>query len=128
MKLSETGIAGLTLFNRPYNPDIDIENLQISSSNMFSKDSEYTHTLRWVAILAGRIGCDIAASTGIHNAETVVKQILAGADVVQMVSVFYKNHFDILPGIINGLADWMTEHGFQQHIGFQRFAEQQECS
>lgn len=118
MKLSETGIAGLTLFNRPYNPDIDIENLQISSSNMFSKDSEYTHTLRWVAILAGRIGCDIAASTGIHNAETVVKQILAGADVVQMVSVFYKNHFDILPGIINGLADWMTEHGFNSISDF----------
>ena len=103
LKLSETGIAGLTLFNRPYNPDIDIENLQVNASNMFSNDSEYTHTLRWVALLAGRIKCDIAASTGIHNHETVIKQILAGADAVQMVSVFYKHHFDILPEIIKGL-------------------------
>ena len=100
LKLSETGIAGLTLFNRPYNPDIDIEHLQVNASNMFSNDSEYTHTLRWVALLAGKIKCDIAASTGIHNHETVIKQLLAGADAVHMVSVFYKHHFDILPEII----------------------------
>jgi dihydroorotate dehydrogenase (fumarate) len=112
LKLSETGIAGLTLFNRPYNPDIDIEHLHVNASNMYSNDNEYTHTLRWVALLAGKINCDIAASTGIHNHETVIKQILAGADAVQMVSVFYKNHFDILPKILSGVRDWMTEHKF----------------
>jgi dihydroorotate dehydrogenase (fumarate) len=112
LKLSETGIAGLTLFNRPYNPDIDIDLLHVNASNMFSNDTEYTHTLRWVALLAGKINCDIAASTGIHNHETVIKQLLAGADVVQMVSVFYKNHFDILPKILSGVTDWMTEHNF----------------
>lgn len=112
LKLSETGIAGLTLFNRPYNPDIDIENLQVNASNMFSNDTEYTHTLRWVALLSGRINCDIAASTGIHNQDTVIKQILAGADVVHMVSVFYKQHFNIIPTIINGLESWMMQHGF----------------
>ena len=103
LKLSETGIAGLTLFNRPYNPDIDIENLQINASNMFSSETEYSHTLRWVALLSGKLRCDIAASTGIHNHETVIKQLLAGADAVHMVSVFYKHHFDILPQIIKGL-------------------------
>ena len=51
LELSETGIAGLTLFNRPYNPDIDIDNLNVAASNIFSNDSEYTNTLRWVAIL-----------------------------------------------------------------------------
>jgi dihydroorotate dehydrogenase (fumarate) len=112
LDLSETGIAGLTLFNRPYNPDIDIENLQVNASNMFSRDSEYTHTLRWVALLAGRLNCDIAASTGIHNQETVIKQILAGADAVHMVSVFYKHHFVILPEIIAGLQSWMAAHNF----------------
>ncbi len=61
------GSSGLTLFNRPYNPDIDIEHLQISTSNMFSSDSEYSHSLRWVALLAGKLKCDIAASMGIHN-------------------------------------------------------------
>lgn len=118
LKLSETGIAGLTLFNRPYNPDIDIEHLQVNASNMFSNETEYTHTLRWVALLAGRINCDIAASTGIHNHETVIKQLLAGADVVHMVSVFYKHHFDILPQIINGVNSWMAEHNFSSISDF----------
>jgi dihydroorotate dehydrogenase (fumarate) len=111
-ELSETGIAGLTLFNRPYNPDIDIDQLQVSASNMFSSEMEYTNTLRWVAILSGRVKCDIAASTGIHNHQTVIKQLLAGADAVQMASVFYKHHFDVLPQIITGLEKWMAEHKF----------------
>jgi dihydroorotate dehydrogenase (fumarate) len=118
LRLSETGIAGLTLFNRPYNPDIDIEKLQISASNMFSSDSEYSHSLRWVALLAGKLKCDIAATTGIHNHETVIKQLLAGADAVQMVSVFYKHHFDVLPQIINGLESWMRLHNFKNISDF----------
>ncbi len=118
LELSETGIAGLTLFNRPYNPDIDIDSLQISASNMFSNDSEYTSTLRWIAILSGRVKCDIAASTGIHNHQTVIKQLLAGADAVQMTSVFYKLHFDVLPGIISGLETWMTQHNFARISDF----------
>lgn len=112
LKLSETGISGLTLFNRPYNPDIDISTIEINASNMFSTDNEYSLTLRWVALLSGRIKCDIAASTGIHNHETVIKQLLAGADAVQMVSVFYKNHFDVLPVIISRIEDWMKLHKY----------------
>jgi dihydroorotate dehydrogenase (fumarate) len=112
LELSETGIAGLTLFNRPYNPDIDIDHIQVTASNMFSNETEYTNTLRWVAILSGRVKCDIAASTGIHNYQTVIKQLLAGAAAVQMASVFYRKHFDVLPGIINGLETWMIEHNF----------------
>jgi dihydroorotate dehydrogenase (fumarate) len=112
LKLSETGISGLTLFNRPYNPDIDIETVQVSAINMFSTEAEYSHSLRWVALLAGKLKCDIAASTGIHNHETVIKQLLAGADAVQMVSVFYKHHFDILPQIISGIETWMKLHKY----------------
>jgi dihydroorotate dehydrogenase (fumarate) len=115
LRLSESGISGLTLFNRPYNPDIDIETLQVSASNMFSTEAEYSHSLRWVALMAGRIKCDIAASTGIHNSDTVIKQLLAGADAVHMVSVFYKqhlHHFDGIPDIIKGLETWMRDHNF----------------
>jgi dihydroorotate dehydrogenase (fumarate) len=121
LKLSESGIAGLTLFNRPYNPDIDIVHLQSSASNMFSNDTEYSHSLRWVALLAGRIKCNIAASTGIHNHETVIKQLLAGADAVHMVSVFYKHHghhFEILPQIISDLENWMVQHKFKSVSDF----------
>jgi dihydroorotate dehydrogenase (fumarate) len=124
LRLSETGIAGLTLFNRPYNPDIDIEHLQVNSSNIFSSDSEYSHTLRWVALLSGRLKCDIAASTGIHNHETVIKQILAGADAVHMASVFYKHHFEILPQIINGFGSWMERHKFSNISEFKGLLSQ----
>jgi dihydroorotate dehydrogenase (fumarate) len=112
LQLSETGISGLTLFNRPYNPDININTMEINSSNMFSRDSEYPHTLRWVALLAGKLKCHIAASTGIHNSETVIKQILAGADAVHLASAFYKHHFDVLPEIIKGMDVWMAEHKY----------------
>jgi dihydroorotate dehydrogenase (fumarate) len=81
---------------------------------MFSHEDEYSHTLRWVALLSGRLGCDIAASTGIHNHESAIKQLLAGADAVHMVSVFYRHHFDVLPGIISGLNDWMVRHNFRK--------------
>jgi dihydroorotate dehydrogenase (fumarate) len=121
LKLSETGIAGLTLFNRPYNPDIDISNLQINASNMFSNDTEYSHTLRWVALLSGKLKCDIAASTGIHNHETVIKQLLAGADAVHLVSVFYKHplhRFDVLSEIIKGLESWMIQHNYNNISDF----------
>ena len=121
LKLSETGIAGLTLFNRPYNPDIDIKTLQTSASNMFSNDMEYSHSLRWIALLSGKLSCDIAASTGIHNEETVIKQLLAGADAVQLVSVFYKDHlhhFDVLPQIVSGIEDWMKQHKFSKISDF----------
>ena len=112
LKLSETGIAGLTLFNRPYNPDIDIETLHVSASNMYSNEAEYHHSLRWVALLAGKIKCNIAASTGIHNYETIIKQLLAGADAVQMVSVFYEKNFEIIPQMIAGIESWMQDHNF----------------
>ena len=112
LRLSESGISGLTLFNRPYNPDINIDRQEIISSNLLSTETEYSHTLRWVALLAGRLKCDIAASTGIHNHETVIKQLLAGADAVQMVSVFYRHHFDVLPQVLSGLETWMGKHNY----------------
>lgn len=113
LKLSETGIAGLTLFNRPYNPDIDINLLELSSSNIYSTEIEYTRTLRWVAILSGKLKCNISASSGIHRYETIIKQILAGADSVQMVSVFYKNDFDIIPKMLDNISNWMVLHNFK---------------
>jgi dihydroorotate dehydrogenase (fumarate) len=118
VKLSETGISGLTLFNRPYNPDIDIDKIEVSASNIFSNETEYSNTLRWVALLAGKLKCDIAASTGIHNYQTVVKQLLAGADSVHMASIFYKHHFDVLTEIKTGLENWMEEHNFNRISDF----------
>ena len=112
MNLSETGIAGLTLFTRPYNPDINIDKLEVSSSNRLSSETEYLRALRWVALLSGKLKCNIAAATGIHCADAIIKQLLAGAAAVQMTSAFYKHSFDIIPTIIEDIKKWMKDHNF----------------
>ncbi len=111
-KLSESGINGLVLFNRPYNADIDIEKITLAPGNIYSSDFEYNHTLRWISILSGKTSCDLSASTGVHNFETVVKMLLAGANTVQMASVFYKHGFNVVPDILLRMNDWMKRHNF----------------
>ncbi|OQY05880.1 MAG: diguanylate cyclase [Bacteroidetes bacterium 4572_117] len=90
-KLSETGIAGVVLFNRFYSPDFDIDTQQVVSSHVLSSEKDLPISLRWVSIMANRINCDIAASTGVHDGKSLIKQLLAGADAVQTVSALYKN-------------------------------------
>jgi dihydroorotate dehydrogenase (fumarate) len=125
-KLSKTGIAGLTLFNRSYNPDIDIDSLQLSSTNVFSNEFEYSNTLRWVALLSGKIDCDIAASTGIHDYKAVIKQLLAGANAVQMVSVFYEKNFGVISEIKTQIEAWMKEHEFNNIQDFKGLLSQKQ--
>ena len=113
VQLSRTGISALTLFNRPYHPDIDIEELRLSSNYIYSNPEEYIQTLRWIAILSGRIDCEIAASTGIHDYKAVVKQLLAGASVIQIASAIYAHGPEVVGQLLNGLKDWMQRHDFQ---------------
>lgn len=111
-KLSQSGVNGLVLFNRPYNMDIDIDNIALASGNIYSSDFEYNHTLRWVSILSGKMGCDISASTGIHSYQTVIKMLLAGATTVQIASAFYKHGFVIVPSFLAQINKWMNQHNF----------------
>ncbi len=110
--LSESGVAGIVLFNRFYTPDIDIEKIAITSANMFSTPEEQYETLRWTAIMSEKIDCDLAASTGIHKGEDVVKMILAGANVTQLASTLYKNGPDQISRILKKVEKWMAEKGF----------------
>jgi dihydroorotate dehydrogenase (fumarate) len=112
IRLSNTGIKGLVMFNRPFHPDIDINSLEISSKYLLSEAPEYSHTLRWMALLSGKTGCDLVASTGIHDHEAVIKQLLAGATAVQMASVFYKHGFNYLSEVLSGMKNWMVSKGF----------------
>jgi len=111
-KLSGAGANALVLFNKPYNPDIDIHRLTISASEIYSGENQYQKTLRWIASLSGVISCDLAASTGILNAETAIKQLLAGANAFQIASALYKQGADIIPQILGGIESWMAEKGF----------------
>ena len=110
--LSETGIAGIVMFNRFYTPDIDIDKITITSANMFSTPQEQYETLRWIAIMSGKVDCDLAASTGIHNGDDVVKMLLAGASVTQVASTLYKNGPDQISRILKRLEKWMADKEF----------------
>lgn len=111
-RLSDTGLDGIVMFNRFWNPDFDVENFKVISSNRLSKSEEYSLALRWVALMAGRTTSDLAASTGIHNGETLIKFLLAGASTVQVVSALYKSGKSYLKEYINELEFWMDRHQF----------------
>lgn len=113
VKLSQTGIKGLVMFNRPFHPDIDINTMEITAKYLLSDPSEYAMTLRWMALLSGRVGCDLVGSTGIHTAESALKQLLAGATAIQMASVLYKNGFGQVGTVVNGMNEWMDTKGFK---------------
>lgn len=106
-------VAGLVLFNRFYSPDFDIETGKPLSTNVLSTPDELAASLRWVTIMAPQVEIPIAASTGIHNSEGVVKQLWVGAQAVQMVSALYKKGPDYLTEVLDGLKDWMQRHNFK---------------
>lgn len=112
-KLSWTGVKGIVLFNRFFSPDIDIDNFRIKATNVYSTEDELPISLRWVAMLSDQIHCDLAASTGVHDSSALIKQLLAGANAVQMSSVLYKKGFSVLPGMKKDLKEWMDKHGFK---------------
>lgn len=112
LDLSETGIAGLVLFNRAYAPDIDIDTFEAVQGRSFSSENAYIEPLRWVALLSDKINCSLAASTGIYTSDAVIKQILAGADVVQVVSALYEHGTEHINVLLTGIEKWMEEKGF----------------
>ncbi|MCK5338668.1 MAG: dihydroorotate dehydrogenase-like protein [Bacteroidales bacterium] len=111
--LSKTGVEGIVLFNRFYSPDIDLDKMEIISTNVLSTPQELSTSLRWIGIMANRIKCDLAASTGVHDGKAVIKQLLAGADAVQMVSCLYQKGPEYLKTVIQEIEAWMTEKGFE---------------
>ena len=111
-QLSETGIAGLVLFNRFYSPDFDIDKMEVVSSNVFSAPSDLPISLRWIAIMAERVSCDLAASTGVHDGAALIKQLLAGANAVQLASILYKSGKGQIAEMLKTLEDWMGHKGF----------------
>jgi len=118
IELSNSGINALVLFNRPYTPDIDIDKFEITATNIYSSEHDYAHTMRWLAILSGRLGCDLAAATGVHDYKSAIKQLLAGADAIQIASVLYEKGLDSIPEILNGIKSWMEIKNFSKISDF----------
>jgi dihydroorotate dehydrogenase (fumarate) len=117
-RLSETGIKGLVLFNRFFSPDFDIDKLEVKPSFVFSSPSDLALSLRWIAVMANKVYCDLAASTGVHEAAGVIKQLLAGADAVQVASCLYNNGPQYLKELLDGLETWMATKRYQRISDF----------
>ncbi len=116
--ISDTKVAGMVLFNRFFNPDIDVEKQQIKPSFVFSAPSDIAMSLRWIALMSQRVNSDLAASTGVHDGDGVIKQILAGAQVVQVVSALYKNRKETIPAMLDRLSGWMKDKDYQSLSDF----------
>lgn len=112
LQLEENGADGVVLFNRFAGPDIDIINLKVTAADVLSSPHDITNSLRWVAIMSKRIKMSLAASTGIHDGEAVIKQLLAGASVTQVASVLYKNGPGCISAMLNFVSDWMEDRGY----------------
>jgi len=111
-ELSHSGIEGLVLFNRFYSPDIDINKMQLLSTHVLSQPAEISLPLRWIGIMSDRAGCDLAASTGVHDGAGVIKMLLAGAKVVQVASAIYKNGKGHIQTMVSDVENWMDSKGY----------------
>lgn len=111
-------VDGFVLFNRYYRPDIDIESMTIKAADIFSSPLESIETLRWIALLSRSTDRDLAASTGIHDSEGLIKQLLAGATAVEVVSTLYQNGPQQITRMLEGLSQWMAAHSFENIEAF----------
>ncbi len=117
-RLSRTGVAALVLFNRFYAIDFDIEKLTVTGSHMLSTPDEIAAPLRWIALMARRVGCDLAASSGVHDGPALIKCVLAGARAVQAASVFYRKGAASAAGMLRAVEEWMDRHGYRTLADF----------
>jgi dihydroorotate dehydrogenase (fumarate) len=111
--LDTSGANALVLFNRFYQPDLDIEQLEVVPSLTLSHPSELLLRLHWVAIMHGRIGADMAITGGVHDAEGVLKSMMVGARVAMMTSALLQNGVDYLDIVRAGITRWMEEHEYK---------------
>jgi dihydroorotate dehydrogenase (fumarate) len=114
-KLKASGAKGVVMFNRFYEPDIDLEKLELTSSEVFSSPVEIRHTLRWVGLVSSVVPeMDIAASTGIHDGKAVIKQLLAGAKVAQLCSTLYLNGNEVVLEMLGEMKEFMRKWNFKR--------------
>lgn len=118
-KLDDAQVDGIVLFNRLFQPDIDVENEVEAKSFTLSNESDNRLPLIWTALLSDQLKTDISSSTGIMTSEDVVKMLLTGAASVQIVSTLYKNKIECLNTIIKGIENWMKSKNYDSIKSFQ---------
>ncbi len=127
-KLDDAGANGLTLFNRFYQPDIDLEALEVKPKILLSTPHALRLPLRWIALLKGRVKASLAGTSGIHTAEDVLKMLMAGADVTMLCSALLKHGIPYLGAIEKDMVRWMEEHEYESVKQMQGSMSQIECA
>ena len=127
-RLDQAGVNGLVLFNRFYQPDINLELLEVQPNHHLSTAHDMRLPLRWIAILYGRIKADLAATSGIHNAESVLKMLMAGADVTMLCSALLNKGLGLIREIETGMCQWLAEHDYQSLHQLQGTMSQKNCA
>ncbi|HEY7182074.1 MAG TPA: dihydroorotate dehydrogenase-like protein [Blastocatellia bacterium] len=112
-RLDEAGADSLVLFNRFYQPDIDLDNLTVRPNVILSTPQALRLPLRWIAILYGRVRADLAATSGVHTAQDVIKMLMAGASVTMLCSVLLRHGVSHIRLIEQGLRQWMEEREYE---------------
>lgn len=112
-RMDEMDIDGIVMFNRFYNPDFDIHNLEVTSGQILSSPEDFRNSLRWIGIMSERVKTSLAATTGLHTSENIIKQLLAGANAVQIASILYKQGPEYIKVLLREIDSWMREHNFK---------------
>jgi dihydroorotate dehydrogenase (fumarate) len=125
--LVKAGANGLVLFNRFYQPDIDLESLSVTPNILLSTPMAMRLSLRWIAILRGRINVDLAATSGIHSAHDVIKMVMAGADVTMLCSVLLRRGINHIKAIERGVEEWLLDHEYDSLEQLKGSMSQKNC-
>ena len=127
-RLDQAGANGLVLFNRFYQPDIDLETLEVKPDILLSTPMAMRLPLRWIALLHGRINASLAATSGIHRASDVLKMLMAGADVTMLCSTLLRHGIPKITAIERDLIIWMKEHDYKSVRQLKGSISQENCA
>jgi dihydroorotate dehydrogenase (fumarate) len=111
-QLVDAGADGLVLFNRFYQPDIDLDELRVVPNLRLSDSDELRLPLRWLAILCGEVNCDLAVTTGVHSSEDALKAVLVGANAVMMASALLQDGPQKVTEVLDGMSRWLDDHDY----------------
>lgn len=125
--LDRNGADALVLFNRFYQPDIELETLEISPNILLSTPMAMRLPMRWIALLHGRIGANLAATSGIHRATDALKMLMAGADVTMLCSILLRRGIDHIRVIEREMREWMEEHEYESVEQLKGSMSQKNC-
>jgi dihydroorotate dehydrogenase (fumarate) len=127
-RLKDHGADGLVLFNRFYQPDFDLENLEVKPRLVLSDSDDLRLPLRWVAILYGRLDVDFAITSGIHTSQDVIKGLMAGAKVTMMASELLRNGTRRIGQVLNEVVMWLNEHEYESVTQMVGAMSQKHCA